>query len=198
MYHIKNEYVGVTISKESGTLCEYIADNTLYVLGETKFNFWRALTDNDLGWKVDKVMKVWKNEGNNYKLKSIKSTETDSCIIIESEYLFIATKSEAVLRYSVFPSGAIKADFEIEIPKSAPNIPRIGMQFIINNDFINIYWYGRGEHENYFDRKTSAPIGLYQSTVDQWVTPYVRPQENANRCDIRRITFSDNKNQSGY
>jgi beta-galactosidase len=54
-----------------------------------------------------------------------------------------------------------------------------------------VTWYGRGPHENYWDRQTSAPVGRYESTVGDWVTPYVRPQENANRCGIRWFSLTD-------
>jgi beta-galactosidase len=54
-----------------------------------------------------------------------------------------------------------------------------------------VAWFGRGPHENYWDRKSSAPIGRYQSTVNEWITPYVRPQENANRCDVRWFSLTD-------
>jgi beta-galactosidase len=39
------------------------------------------------------------------------------------------------------------------------------------------------------DRHTAAFVGLYQSTVSDWITHYVRPQENANRSDVRWIEF---------
>jgi beta-galactosidase len=54
-----------------------------------------------------------------------------------------------------------------------------------------VAWFGRGPHENYWDRKTSAPIARYESTVEKWITPYVRPQENANRCDVRWVSLAD-------
>jgi beta-galactosidase len=65
------------------------------------------------------------------------------------------------------------------------------MQFALPGKFDRVAWYGRGPHENYSDRKTSAPIGRYESSVRDWITPYVRPQENANRCDIRWFTLKD-------
>jgi beta-galactosidase len=34
-------------------------------------------------------------------------------------------------------------------------------------------------------------VGIYRSLIGEFITPYVRPQENANRCDVRWIEFTD-------
>ena len=46
-------------------------------------------------------------------------------------------------------------------------------------------WYGRGPHESYADRKHSADVGVYGGTVDEQYVPYVMPQENGNKTDVR-------------
>jgi hypothetical protein len=46
-------------------------------------------------------------------------------------------------------------------------------------------WYGRGPHESYIDRKESAPVGVYSGTVQEQYVPYVLPQENGNKSDVR-------------
>ena len=51
-------------------------------------------------------------------------------------------------------------------------------------------WYGRGPHESYWDRKTGARVGLYEKPVDDLHFPYVMPQENGNRADVRWIALT--------
>jgi beta-galactosidase len=58
-------------------------------------------------------------------------------------------------------------------------------------EFTNLTWLGRGPYENYTDRKTSAEVGLYESTVADQYTPYIRPQENAYKTDTRWLTLTD-------
>ena len=70
------------------------------------------------------------------------------------------------------------------------------MQMGIPKEYERITWYGRGPHENYWDRKTSAAVGVYSMSIDQFKQEYIRPQENGNRCDIRWVTFT-NKNGMG-
>lgn len=73
----------------------------------------------------------------------------------------------------------------MSIPTDTPNIPRIGITFETDKQMCGIEWYGRGPHENYSDRKSASEVGIYSSSIDKWITPYTRPQENANRTDIR-------------
>ena len=46
-------------------------------------------------------------------------------------------------------------------------------------------WFGRGPHESYADRKQSADVGVYDGTVAEQYVPYVMPQENGNKTDVR-------------
>ncbi|UCF42931.1 MAG: beta-galactosidase, partial [Planctomycetota bacterium] len=64
------------------------------------------------------------------------------------------------------------------------------MQMGIPGRFNNMTWYGRGPHENYWDRKTSAAVGVYSGRVQDLIHNYVRPQENGNRTDVRWVTLT--------
>ena len=52
-------------------------------------------------------------------------------------------------------------------------------------------WYGRGPQETYQDRKTGAAFGTYSGKVDDQIYPYIRPQENGNKTDVRWVTFTN-------
>jgi beta-galactosidase len=178
-------------------ISEYRVGSEKLIDGPVRFNFWRALTDNDKGWKVNQKMGVWEREGENYQLLSLRMNESaGNTITVTSRYLFKNTKAELDIQTLIYPDGSIGVDFHLSIPKEAPDVPRIGLQFAMNQKFQNLEWYGRGPLENYIDRKTGAAIGIYQLTLDKFITPYVRPQENANRCDIRWIKFSSDDKQT--
>jgi beta-galactosidase len=65
------------------------------------------------------------------------------------------------------------------------------MQMAMPGEFNTVRWYGRGPHESYWDRKTSAAVGLYSGSVEELIHPYIRPQENANRSDVRWVAFTN-------
>jgi beta-galactosidase len=69
----------------------------------------------------------------------------------------------------------------------------MGMQMQLQQEFSNLKWLGRGPHENYSDRKTSADVGLYESTVADQYTPYIRPSENGYKTDTRWLTLTDDE-----
>jgi beta-galactosidase len=52
-----------------------------------------------------------------------------------------------------------------------------------------IEYYGRGPRENYWDRKASALIGLYQTTVADEYVSYIMPQENGHHTEVRWLSL---------
>jgi len=185
------------INKKTGILAECSVDGKNLIASEMRFNFWRALTDNDKGWKAQDKLKVWKTEAQNYEVKSFDfKLTTDNQLKVNVLILFKGTQTIAALNYTVFADGTLKIEVEFNIPKKTPAVPRLGLQVELDSAYKHISWYGRGPHENYQDRKTSAAFGIYKSTVAEWVTPYVRPQENANRIELRWLRM-ENKTDKG-
>ncbi len=196
LFLINGDNFQATVNKSSGLVTGLKIDGTKVITEGVSFNFWRALTDNDEGWKVDKLMGEWEEEAGNYTLENIEAETSDNKVTIGSHFTFNKTKAQSKIVHTFYPNGTILFDIHINIPQSAPNIPRIGLQFSMNKKLNHIEWYGKGPHENYIDRSTSAAIGIYQSSVEKFITPYVRPQENANRCGIRWIKIKDNNGEA--
>jgi hypothetical protein len=70
-------------------------------------------------------------------------------------------------------------------------IPRMGMQLQITENFDKVSWFGRGPFENYEDRKYAAHVGFYSSTVDALNYTYIRPQETGYRTDVRWLALQN-------
>lgn len=183
-------------NKTTGLPESYISKKDTLIAGGMQLNFWRVSTDNDRGWGVPNRMKIWEKEEKNYTLiHCSQSISDDNQRIVETELLFNGTKTTANIRFSINGEGRMQVETRLDIPANNPNIPRIGYLMSIPNSLENISWYGRGPHENYIDRRTSAFVGSYRLNIAEWITPYVRPQENGNRTDIRHISFSDSANR---
>jgi len=79
----------------------------------------------------------------------------------------------------------------IETEQKMPELPRFGMAIDLPGKYKNLAWFGRGPHENYCDRKTSAYVDLYQGQVENQYFPYIRPQENGYKTDTRWLMLTD-------
>lgn len=165
-------------------------------------DFWRPPTDNDYGYNMDRRLGVWKKAGETAIVKKAGISQPEmGRVVLTFEYDISGNDNEKiagyVTTYTIYGSGdiVIKNQFS-KVADRVPEIPRMGMQMQLPEDYRNLTWYGRGPHENYSDRKTSADVGLYESTVDDQYVPYIRPQENGYKTDTRWLTLTDD-NGSG-
>jgi hypothetical protein len=61
----------------------------------------------------------------------------------------------------------------------------VGLILGLPAGFERFTWFGRGPEESYCDRKAGVPVGVYSGTVDEQYVPYIMPQENGNKTDVR-------------
>jgi len=69
-------------------------------------------------------------------------------------------------------------------------LPRLGLRMSMDSSFSHVEWFGRGPGEAYADTRRAALVGRYSATVGELQTPYVFPQENGNRADVRWATVT--------
>ena len=95
-------------------------------------------------------------------------------------------------RYTLGPNGALAVDNEVSFgAKDMIDLPRIGVRLDLAAGFDALSWFGRGPWENYSDRKASALVGRYRSTVRQQYVPYIMPQEHGHLTDVRWLSLQD-------
>ncbi len=64
-------------------------------------------------------------------------------------------------------------------------LPRLGLRLGLPAAFGRVRWYGGGPGEAYPDTRAAFRPGRYAMTVVAMQSPYVRPQENGARADVR-------------
>ena len=77
--------------------------------------------------------------------------------------------------------------FSFTIPDGLPELPRLGIVIELPREYEQLTWYGRGPWDNYPDRKTSCPVGLWKSTVSEQYVHYPRPQDSGNHENCTMI-----------
>jgi beta-galactosidase len=161
-------------------------------------DFWRAPTDNDYGYGMDRKLGVWKKAGKKSIVKKASISQPEmGKVIVSFTYDIPGNEGEKIAEYSsqynIYGSAEVVVNNKFsKVSEKIPEIPRMGMQLQLPEEFMNLKWFGRGPHENYVDRKSSADVGLYESTVDDQYVPYIRPSENGYRTDTRWLTLTDN------
>ncbi|MBW6459310.1 MAG: DUF4981 domain-containing protein [Bacteroidales bacterium] len=156
-------------------------------------NFWRAPVDNDFGNKMQVRCAVWKEASRTRTVNSFKVSKLAWGIVrIAVNYSIGHPGISYQVTYMIYGTGDVVISGSMD-PGAAelPELPRFGMNFRIPAAFSHVKWFGRGPFENYRDRHTAAFVGLYESTVEHLYFPYVRPQENGTRTDVRWMALTD-------
>ncbi|MFZ4620921.1 MAG: glycoside hydrolase family 2 TIM barrel-domain containing protein [Bacteroidota bacterium] len=192
---VSGENFSVIYSKKNGALVSCLRNGKEFISGPLLPKFTRPMTDNDSrGWKPNIILKEWYTAVEN--LDSMKITDTsDSSVTVRSNYSLIGGRASVAVLNTVYSSGVIHVDCSLKADTALPNIPRIGMQCAVAKDLRLISWYGRGPQENYVDRRFGSDVGIYSLPLESFVEPYVKPQENANRTDIRWMSLSNERNE---
>jgi len=194
VYCISGKGFEVRFDIKDGALSSYLLKGEQQISAPLLPHFSRPATDNDhRGWKADKKLAVWYDP--QLKLISMKDDHTEKGVEkVINNYSLIGGKATIKVIYTINGNGVLKVDYTLNADKSLPNIPKVGMQCGILRAYDNISWYGRGELENYVDRRTGFFAGIYSQAINEFDEPYVVPQENGNRTDVRWMFLSDKKN----
>ncbi len=187
----------ITFNLENGRLESFKYKGKELILKGPEPDFWRPPTDNDYGYNMDKLMGIWKKAGERTAVTKadIRQPELGKVVVVFG-YDIMGPEAVKIAGYSTTYTVLGSADVIIKnsfskVSDRLPEIPRMGMQLQLPVEFSNLKWFGRGPHENYVDRKGSADVGLYESTVADQYTPYIRPQENGYKTDTRWLTLTD-------
>ena len=187
---ISNDAVHIQFDKRTGFMVAYMAGGRR-LLGEggtLRPNFWRAMTDNELGGQFQKNHKVWKNPVLNlttFQVEKVKKPQV--CVEVTAVYDMPEVKAQLTLTYQVRGDGSVKVveQMRTDAASEQPWMPRFGMVMQLPYDMDCSAYYGRGPVENYPDRKLSQRIGIYNLTADEQFYPYIRPQETGTKSDVR-------------
>jgi beta-galactosidase len=155
-------------------------------------NYWRALNDNEARGGIDGDAYLWKTAAANRRLESVKVEQQgpqEATVTVRSRLpvwnaLYVNT-------YTVRGDGSLEVAASLECEQDLPELVRFGMQLGLSRSMNRVTWFGRGPRESYWDRKSSAAVGLFENKVSGLHYPYGRPQENGNRTDVRWVRFVD-------
>ena len=189
--------VSVGFDKATGALCSFKEGKEEMIKEALRPNFWRPVTDNDMGNDMNKTLRPWREAGRGVKLTSLEKTALDKdSYEVVSHYRLPeeVAGSEFIVRYRFSPRGSLDVNCTfIPANDTLPLMPRMGVSITLNKQYDQMAWLGRGPHENYCDRNGSSFVGLYKGSVAEQYFAYDRPQENGNKTDVRWMSLTDLK-----
>ena len=185
-----------TVDKTSGILISYQVKGKEYLHDGfgLRPNFWRAPTDNDYGNGAPKRLQIWKTSSRQWTVHTITPQRIDEYTYRFYVDYLLSSGNHYQVDYTFHSDGSIRVDAMFQGAEVEAEIPRIGFRFRIPKELSTVHYYGRGPEENYSDRHDGSLIGLYTTTVEDLYFPYVRPQENGHRTDVRWLSLSSPKN----
>ncbi|MFJ8952540.1 glycoside hydrolase family 2 TIM barrel-domain containing protein [Streptomyces sp. NPDC102381] len=156
-----------------------------------RLDVWRAPTDNDDGasWQNDERLGLlWRQFGLHRMQHRVDGVELDGDALtvhtrvgpasrdigLRASYRWTADEGRLRLTVSVVPEG----DWRLPLP-------RLGVRLGLPVRDLGVRWFGGGPGEAYPDTREAARLGRWEADVDALHTPYVRPQENGARIDVR-------------
>jgi beta-galactosidase len=183
----------IDFSRLNGTLVSWVWKNMELVKTPLLPHFTRPLTDNDRrGWKANQKLKEW-YEASPVLIDCKVERPEPGLISVTSRYTIIPGKAEVTVKYTVNGSGTVRTEFLLDASHDLPDIPKVGMHCGINRELERITWYGKGPLENYIDRRVGFDAAIYSGSLDDFGEPYIMPQENGNRTDIRWMMLTNRK-----
>jgi beta-galactosidase len=157
--------------------------------GGPRLDVWRAPTDNDMArGRPDPVAAEWRKAGLDRMEHRIDAVELgpDHLLVrtrvapagtdlgLRATYRWTADGEALRLSVRVVPEGTWMCP-----------LPRLGLRLTLPSDLDQVTWFGGGPGEAYPDSREAARVGRFTATVDDLQTPYVMPQENGHRTDVR-------------
>jgi len=185
----------VAFNRGSGVMSSFKFADTELVQSGLAPNYWRAPTDNDIGNRMHQRSAAWRDATRDARASvfDVARMEDGSVGVFVSYRLPQALAGAVDIAYYVYGNGAVRVEQRVNSAAETPEFPRVGMSMVLPSDFDHLAWYGRGPHESYSDRKTSAAVDYWEGPVDEQHHVYVRPQETGNKSDVRWLALTNDE-----
>ncbi|MEO3753143.1 glycoside hydrolase family 2 TIM barrel-domain containing protein [Streptomyces sp. B6B3] len=154
-----------------------------------RLDVWRAPTENDRGMGPNSVAKDWFRAGlDRMEHRTVAVEPGGDRLLVETRLAAAGFERGLRVRYTWTAEGAALRLVVHVVPEGSWGdlvLPRLGVRLALPAAFDAVRWFGLGPGEAYPDSREAARVGLYAATVAELQTPYVVPQENGHRAEVR-------------
>ena len=176
---------GSVMIDNTGAITSWMLDGKQMLQAPLEPYFWKPENDNQGAAGFARRVAVWQEAATQRTVHSYRAEVDESTLKIVYD-ISLPIGADLTLTYAFTAEGRIMVNMDyIPTATDIPLMPKFGMRMRLPADYTDINYYGRGPWENYPDRKGSAFLGRYQMPFSDYMTEYVHPQDNGNRCDVR-------------
>jgi len=200
---IKGNDFAVSFDNATGTIARLSYHGKEYITPDNgpQFNAYRAAVDNDNWWGpcswIDNGL--WNMEAKAQGTPAVKMHDDGileiqydvQCQAPDADSLFILYARQ---RWNIYPDGSIELESGLHASNPDASLARCGYAMKLDKQLDQYAYYGRGPRNNYADRCSGSMHALYRSTVQAMFEPFPRPQDMANREEVRWCALT---NQQG-
>lgn len=193
---VHGENFAVLFSRQDGGIVSLRQGEKEWITRPPMPTYWRATTDNDRGNGFSVKSHVWMSAGmfvgyHNTDMEVLE--EEDRVTVIFTYHLITMPAAQTKVTYVVTPEGKIQVEARFFGQPGLPELPVFGMRFRLPGRIREFSWYGYGPEECYPDRMNGARLGIYSSTPEKNLSPYLVPQECGCRTGCRWLSVEDEK-----
>ena len=124
--------------------------------------------------------KIVRNEDNTMKIVDNKAS------LGENGFSFTSNRI-----WTIYKDGSVELKSSVVGSNSALNLARLGYEIQLPAELKYYHYYGAGPHNNYNDRRSGAFVEQFDSKVADQFVNFPKPQDMANREDVRWCALTD-------
>ncbi|WP_426445694.1 glycoside hydrolase family 2 TIM barrel-domain containing protein [Paenibacillus sp. S-38] len=184
-----------TFTLDTGQLTGWISEGIPLLQDGPVIRLWRAPVDNDVHlakeWRKAKYDKLRAEVRSvDYRTVGNQAVQVRVREVIGAKGEAVAFTAERI--YTLYGTGELTLDVKLTPAREElPPLPRFGVLLTVPEKFDRVAWFGLGPHECYPDRKESGKLGVYAGSAAEQFVPYIKPQENGNKADVRWAAVTD-------
>ncbi|MGZ0152256.1 glycoside hydrolase family 2 TIM barrel-domain containing protein [Kribbella sp. WER1] len=157
---------------------------------------WRAPTQHDARtWDASTLDRKarWAKAGlDRLRYRTVSVEQQDDVLTVVTMVGAAATDARVLTTYRWTSDGSsVSAEVDVE-PLGEWTVPwaRLGVTFGVPGGLHGMTWFGKGPGQAYPDSQAAARVGRYTATIDELQVPYLYPQENGARGNVRWAELS--------
>jgi beta-galactosidase len=184
----------LSFDRMRGALISFVHKDRELLRRPLEPNTWRIPNDNQMRNGYREIYAPWRDAMTRRRILGISAVADKGAVLmhVRTELRNLAYYD---LKYRIDAKGSLEIEVRFQpFLDLTPPLPRLGLIAGLAGDLQRVTWYGRGPHETHWDRKTGAKLGRHQLTVAELHHPYVFPQLNGNRTDVRWVQLTDSRN----